>query len=100
MLSSGSPKTSIALCQTAANNAHERALTFLTAMPRIWLDYTQFLSDQRFVTRTRETFDRALRALPVPQHERIWQAYLGFVNSVGEAELALRVQVSIASKSQ
>jgi pre-mRNA-splicing factor SYF1 len=74
------------------NDVHERALAFMHAMPRIWLDYCQFLSDQRLVTRTREAFDRALRALPVTQHERVWQAYLAFVRRVNMPALAVRVQ--------
>lgn len=60
-------------------------------MPRIWEDYCQFLADQKFVTRTRETFDRALRALPVTQHERVWRAYLAFAKKCDVPELALRV---------
>jgi pre-mRNA-splicing factor SYF1 len=60
-------------------------------MPRIWEDYCQFLADQKFVTRTRETFDRALRALPVTQHERIWRAYIAFAKKCDVPELALRV---------
>ena len=47
-------------------------------MPRIWLDYCQFLMDQCLVARTRRTFNRALRALPITQHHRIWQLYLKF----------------------
>ena len=35
-------------------------------------DYCQFLMDQCKVTRTRRTFDRALQALPLTQHNRIW----------------------------
>jgi len=62
-----------------ANNAFERSLAFMHKMPRIWLDYCQFLMDQGCVTRTRRTFDRALRALPITQHHRIWQLYLNFV---------------------
>jgi pre-mRNA-splicing factor SYF1 len=44
------------------------------------------------VTRTREAFDRALRALPVTQHERVWHAYLAFVRRVNMPALAVRVQ--------
>ncbi|ELT97979.1 hypothetical protein CAPTEDRAFT_127463, partial [Capitella teleta] len=46
------------------NGAFERALVFMHKMPRIWMDYCQFLTDQCLITRTRRTFDRALRALP------------------------------------
>jgi len=62
-----------------ANNAFERSLAFMHKMPRIWLDYCQFLMDQGYITRTRRTFDRALRALPITQHHRIWQLYLKYV---------------------
>ena len=36
----------------------------------------EFMVDQGLVTRTRRAFDRALCALPITQHERIWQIYL------------------------
>ncbi len=55
------------------NNAFERALVFMHKMPRIWLDYCAFLMLQKKVTRLRRVFDRALRALPITQHERIWK---------------------------
>lgn len=76
------------------NNAFERALVFMHKMPRIWLDYTGFLMRQKKITRSanfdrfirrrfpknwllfsrlRRVFDRALRALPITQHERIWK---------------------------
>lgn len=60
-------------------------------MPRIWLDYCQFLTEQCRVTRTRRTFDRALRALPITQHHRIWPLYLAFVRRHPLPETAVRV---------
>ena len=36
----------------------------------------EFMVSQGLVTRTRRAFDRALCALPITQHERIWQIYL------------------------
>ena len=45
-------------------------------MPRIWIEYCTLLVDQRFVTRARRAFDRAICALPITQHDRIWQLYL------------------------
>ncbi|XP_059588408.1 pre-mRNA-splicing factor SYF1 isoform X2 [Alligator mississippiensis] len=73
------------------NNCHERALVFMHKMPRIWLDYCQFLTEQCRVTRTRRTFDRALRALPITQHHRIWPLYLAFVRRHPLPETAVRV---------
>ena len=61
-------------------------------MPRIWLKYLEFLTQQRLVTRTRRAFDRALMALPVTQHTRIWVLYLRFISQPGiPAETAVRV---------
>lgn len=60
-------------------------------MPRIWMDYCTFLTDQCKITRTRKVFDRALRALPVTQHYRIWPLYLKFVKKHNISETALRV---------
>lgn len=74
-----------------ANSAHERALVFMHKMPRIWLDYCQFLMEQSKITRTRQTFDRALRALPITQHHRIWPLYLKFVRMYDLHETAVRV---------
>lgn len=73
------------------NNAFERCLVFLHKMPRIWLDYCQFLMDQCKITRTRHTFDRALRALPLTQHKRVWALYLKFARQYNLPETAIRV---------
>ena len=64
------------------NNTYERALVFMHKMPRIWLDYTKLLQVQRLVTRTRHTYDRALRSLPITQHDKIWKQYISFVKQV------------------
>ncbi|GBG68652.1 hypothetical protein CBR_g3193 [Chara braunii] len=74
------------------NNTFERSLVTMHKMPRIWLEYLQFLMKQKLITRTRRTFDRALCSLPVTQHDRIWELYLKFVGSDGiPVETALRV---------
>uniref|UniRef100_A0A3Q2LME0 Pre-mRNA-splicing factor SYF1 n=1 Tax=Equus caballus TaxID=9796 RepID=A0A3Q2LME0_HORSE len=72
------------------NNCHERAFVFMHKMPRLWLDYCQFLMDQGRVTHTRRTFDRALRALPITQHSRVWPLYLRFLRSHPLPETAVR----------
>lgn len=74
------------------NNTFERALVTMHNMPRIWLLYLQTLISQRLITRTRKTFDRALSALPVTQHGRIWESYLEFVTQEGvPVETSIRV---------
>ena len=60
----------------ALNNTYERALVTMHKMPRVWQDYLEFLVGQRVVTRARRTFDNALRALPIAQHDRLWPQYL------------------------
>lgn len=60
-------------------------------MPRIWIDYVQFLMDQGKITRTRRTFDRSLRALPITQHNRIWPLYLRFARMYDLQETAVRI---------
>uniref|UniRef100_A0A2P2IVB4 Pre-mRNA-splicing factor SYF1 n=2 Tax=Rhizophora mucronata TaxID=61149 RepID=A0A2P2IVB4_RHIMU len=74
------------------NNTFERALVTMHKMPRIWIMYLQILTAQKLITRTRRTFDRALCALPVTQHDRIWELYLRFVSQEGiPIETSLRV---------
>ena len=63
------------------NALFERALILLNKMPKIWEMYLSFLMKQPLVTFTRRTFDRALRALPITQHNRIWALFRPFANS-------------------
>ena len=72
------------------NALFERALVLLNKMPRIWEMYLAFLCQQPLVTFTRRTFDRALRALPLTQHNRIWTLYRPFAKSAG-GETAVKI---------
>ncbi|WPH04565.1 Hypothetical protein R9X50_00745700 [Acrodontium crateriforme] len=65
------------------NALFERALVLLNKMPKIWEMYLTFLCEQPLMTFSRRTFDRALRALPITQHNRIWALYRPFANSAG-----------------
>lgn len=74
------------------NNTFERALISMHKMPRIWLEYLEFLVRQHLITRSRRTFDKALMALPVTQHERVWVLYLEFIGQPGiPVDTAMRV---------
>lgn len=73
------------------NNAFERSIVFMHKMPRIWMDYCSFMTSQCKVTRSRQVFDRALRALPITQHHRIWPLYLNFLKKFNIPETAVRV---------
>ncbi|OUS43655.1 hypothetical protein BE221DRAFT_194353 [Ostreococcus tauri] len=61
--------------------AFERALTTMHKMPKVWELYITYLMTLRYVTKTRRACDRALQALPVTQHERVWTLYLRFIRS-------------------
>lgn len=77
---------------SSLNNTFERALVTMHRMPRIWIMYLSSLTDQRLLTRARRTFDRALRALPVTQHDRVWPLYLKLVSLPGvPVETSFRV---------
>ena len=52
--------------------AFERALNSLHRMPRIWLDYLEFLCKHQKLKTFRPVFNRALQALPITQHSRLW----------------------------
>eukprot|EP00906_Rhabdomonas_costata_P027664 RCo039250 len=64
----------------AVNNTFERALVFMNKMPRIWVEFCQFLLKQYKITQSRQALDRALKSLPITQHDRIWKIYLRFIN--------------------
>jgi len=51
-------------------------------MPVIWLDYTEFLAEQKFITKVRHVFDTALQALPATQHEMIWKPYVKWAKTI------------------
>lgn len=72
------------------NSLFERALVLLNKMPRIWEMYLKFLMEQPLITTTRRTFDRALRALPITQHNRIWALYRPFANTAS-GETAVKI---------
>lgn len=60
-------------------------------MPRIWIDYCELQIRRGLITETRRVFDRAIRALPITQHMRIWPIYIEFVTSHNIPETAIRV---------
>lgn len=72
------------------NALFERALILLNKMPRVWEMYLDFLTRQPLVTRARQAFDRALRALPITQHNRIWALYRVFAN-LASGETSIRI---------
>ena len=79
---------------TSINRDCNNAVDFLflsKKMPRIWLDYLKILVQQCKITRTRRTFDRALRALPITQHCWVWPLYIDFIKQYPIHETAVRV---------
>lgn len=71
--------------------AYERALVYMHKMPRIWIDYLEVLVGLPSLTATRHAFDRALRALPITQHDRVWELYLKFARECPVRETAVRI---------
>ena len=69
--------------------------THLTTLSRLsdcnFLFISLILVGLSKVTKCRRVFDRALRALPVTQHHRIWPLYVGWVKQHDIPETALRV---------
>lgn len=78
-------------CSTLGYYSHTLSSLVSGQMPRIWLDYCQFIVSQCKITRSRRTFDRALRALPVTQHSRIWPLYLKYARKLPLPETSIRV---------
>ncbi|KAF0699972.1 Aste57867_9489 [Aphanomyces stellatus] len=76
---------------TDLKRLYEDALVHLHKMPRIWLQYLHLLEHLCLGTDTRRVYDRALRALPITQHKRVWTAYLAFVHAQGVPSTAIRV---------
>ncbi|WAR64001.1 hypothetical protein PtB15_16B160 [Puccinia triticina] len=77
-------------------DAHERSLTWLPQMPRLWLSYLTMLTHPSCpaplsLTHTRHTFDRALRTLPHSLHERIWKPYLRWAEQTAGGETCIRI---------
>ncbi len=75
----------------ATIGACERAVSKLSTMPLLWQLFCRFLVAQKRVTRARHTFDRALRSLPITQHELVWNDYVAFVRDCDVTETAIRV---------
>ena len=65
----------------------ERALSNLSTMPRLWIMYIEFLISKRAISHTRRVIDRALRALPVTQHEVVWDVTIN--KFIGSADLGV-----------
>ncbi|CDJ65681.1 XPA-binding protein, putative [Eimeria necatrix] len=74
---------------SATNSAFERCLVHLSRMPEIWRMNLKFLQQQQLLTRVRRTFDAALRALAVTQHELLWPEMMDYVKSCGVPETAV-----------
>lgn len=60
-------------------------------MPRIWIDYCNYLIEQKLVSKTRHTFDKALMSLPVTQHDKIWEMYIRWAEELPIPNTAIAV---------
>ena len=64
------------------NNLHEQALIYMMKMPIIWINYIQFLIEQNLITKTKLVFNKALQAIPITQHKKLWDIYIPWVESL------------------
>ena len=67
----------------AVGAVYERALVYMHRMPRVWLEYLSFLMAWHAVSRIRPVTDRALQALPITQHDRVWDPVLAYLSDLG-----------------
>ena len=72
-------------------NTFERCLVHMHKMPVIWHMYLKLVTDMRQGTHARKTFDRALQALPITQHETVWDLYVAWARGFGVEETTVRV---------
>ncbi|TPX51699.1 hypothetical protein SeLEV6574_g00138 [Synchytrium endobioticum] len=75
----------------SVNSCFERCLVLCHKYPVIWILYCYVLMHKTDnVSFTRHAFDRALKALPITQHDRIWSSYLTFA-AIIQGETAIRI---------
>jgi pre-mRNA-splicing factor SYF1 len=55
------------------------------------LDYCSLLSRTSMITKTRQTFDRALSSLPVTQHFEVWDMYTNWCKKVNIPDLCVAI---------
>ena len=64
------------------NRIHEQALIYMMKMPIIWINYIQFMMEQNSITKTKIIFNKALQAIPITQHKKLWEIYIPWVESL------------------
>jgi len=64
------------------NKIHEQALIYMMKMPIIWMDYIQFMMEQNSITKTKIIFNKALQAIPITQHKKLWDIYIPWIESL------------------
>ena len=64
------------------NRIHEQALIYMMKMPIIWMNYIQFMMEQNSITKTKIIFNKALQAIPITQHKKLWDIYIPWIESL------------------
>ena len=64
------------------NKLHEQALIYMMKMPKIWIDFIQFMFEQNLITKTKSIFNKALQAIPITQHKKLWDIYIPYIESL------------------
>ncbi|KAI3386697.1 hypothetical protein SNEBB_010652 [Seison nebaliae] len=73
------------------NDVMERCMSYMHKMPRLWIIFVEELQKQKLIRKTRRTFDRALSALPLTLHHRLWPYYIKFVKEINCIDTGIRV---------
>ena len=82
----------------------ERAMVRMNKMPTIWRLYLDFVTKThsvptvQTVTSIRQLFDRALLALPVTQHDKVWDKYLKWIQQ-STPMVATTIKEMVTSRS-
>ena len=78
-------------------NMYERALVALNKFPRVWIVYLEYAHKKSSMdpTQLRHLANRALEAIPVTQHDKIWPALLTYYQSVDTTWIPKETKLSL-----
>lgn len=76
---------------------YERALVVLNKFPRVWVDYLEYAHGKSDLdpTQLRHLANRALEAIPVTQHDKIWPVLLKFHQSTATTWIPKETKLSL-----
>jgi pre-mRNA-splicing factor SYF1 len=78
-------------------NMFERALVVLNKFPKVWIEYLEYAHVKSTLnpTQLRHLANRALEAIPVTQHDKIWPVLLKYYQSVATTWIPKETKLSL-----